>query len=408
MGIPVLIPPPSVSDVYLDLAPMEQTPEMGEATLLLDTIMNVSPLVMNLTEEFSCIISVIIHTAMEVCGYAIPFDDVCIYREILSLCRETSPVCADPLTPAFAGSLSKVLWEAFEKQLDGAHTSTYYDLIYNQIWLVPVEIDLDIITSEQNITVYCWNAYLVEHTLSEIVLRQLYDESYSPAPNNEVYTPTHESTYTLHIPIEGEPYVRGYGDFKFDIGTFSQLVTFSRALPFPALPDNEGPQVGYKFLTVKVTREDLKEQRRPVDCKMRRSYTIQLHARTLKRLEQYLAYADGRFLAIPLANEPFEAETITSGATTITFKRSTSDSFDIHRTPYIFILDPVAWTWEVKQVDSVSDTVITTTAGVVGSYTKPVVFPCIIAYWTKAEWSAPVDGVELYELGFEEYVKDDS
>jgi len=187
----------------------------------------------------------------------------------------------------------------------GIHLYSYFDIIYNQIWLAFKRLDVGLITNDKYFNFYIWNAYLTNRNLTEI-LRQNLDGVYLTSDITGLFKPTQEKQTQIKVTMEGSPVINGDFVFKFDIEDHTLNITGLRVVPMPLtqfISDNFVFKLSYSFATA--INMFLKEQRRLLVDKPLRSLngTVILEQLGASNIINLLDKFGGRLCACSI---PFE------------------------------------------------------------------------------------------------------
>jgi len=392
MGIPVLFQQYEVNDIDIYAEPLEATSQLS-GNIAVDVIVDPLPFVLFSKLMGTCH-HLIVGSALEPEKAEYPFDSDCIYREILSLCRETSPVVADPNLYADAVERpSTSLFDPLEgPDRDFADVYGVFDLYYNQIWLVPTLIDAGLITEEKTYAVHVWNAKMDTVTLVSMSKHNLPDESISPVYSNEDMLPTKELSFTVTIPLKGRPVINGYFQFTFNPIDKYLYIRGKRVIQIIKgaclFGDEPSCTITYNYPVVQITTDKLKQQRRLGAYFLKRNLRIRVDVPVGKeKFFHDIEYGIGRVFAVIV---PYEKMTPTAdnlqNLSTIYVNEDISYYFNLKKSDFIAIVNEPTNEAEVKEISSIDyankriDLAYSVKGDFPKEYTK--IYPCIIGYLT--------------------------
>lgn len=146
--------------------------------------------------------------------------------------------------------------------IEGIRKYSFFDVIYNQIWLAFRKLDVGLISNDKYFNFYIWNAYFTDINLIEI-LRQNLDGVYLTSNITGLFKPTQEKQTQIKVTVDGSPVINGDFIFRFDIEDDILHIPGLRVVPMPItqyISDSFVFKISYS-LAIAVNMF-LKEQRR--------------------------------------------------------------------------------------------------------------------------------------------------
>lgn len=146
----------------------------------------------------------------------------------------------------------------------GNKVSTYSDIFYNRIWIIPSSIDLTGAPTSFSTTVSVWNSYFQEKTMTAVTPNNIFGITFSPTVP-ETFTALEYKNYTLSLTSSVPATVNGFYTFTFSDAEDPTLdISGVLAVAFPFLHDwgNDGTlieRIGY--LTGVIESKNGTEQR---------------------------------------------------------------------------------------------------------------------------------------------------
>jgi hypothetical protein len=241
--------------------------------------------------------------------------------------------------------ISRLPHLGFDAPLQGVITSSFFDIIYNQIWMRETYLNFGSITSDYLYDFYIWNATFQTVNLESVIPTYLDTNIYFLDNLEGNYTPLRYKPTKLIIKQVGPFSVNGYylfdftpptADLKFKIEGFRLFL-----LPFNEYI-SENFELTYNFLVVISQNLFSKEQRRLLIDRSKKQITASFIIDNVGKssIPALLKLLDGVLVAIP-----YSIETLTPvannlfGLTNIYVQEDFSQYFELFRTKFIFIYD---------------------------------------------------------------------
>lgn len=284
------------------------------------------------------------------------------------------------VTSTFANATHTPVAPAYLSQNHTGHLGgSYGDIFYNRILIEPSTIDLGNLVANQTREIKVFNGYFSNRTLESITETNVDGLSLAgdKPPPDVLFGILQERTYTLEILVNGPPSVDASFRFSFTGSDSPTLfVTGSRIVVLPYYidaPANERLQ----WLTGIMVSRNGTEQRTGNRTRPRQMFTTTavLNPNELNRAGNLLHGWRDRLWAIPTWTETRLAETVSSGATTITVDTRYGD----FRTGELAMIWTSPRTFDVFEILSFNQTSITLDRGVNADYVNGMVTPVRIA-----------------------------
>lgn len=171
------------------------------------------------------------------------------------------------------GALTQVNNNPTAKVINGIKATSFFDDYYNDIHIIPSNIDLGIVSSGQNRTVRVFNAYLNSQTLNALTKTTL-DGINITGPAPRVYNPLEEVEYSITALTEGPVNIDGTFNFNWDtIQDMVLPVIGSRAVLFPFIMTPPTAE-RLNWITQVISSENGNEQRIRVRNAPRQSFEV--------------------------------------------------------------------------------------------------------------------------------------
>lgn len=276
-------------------------------------------------------------------------------------------------TPLECGEKDGYIPPALGPRMYGIMGARPEDFMFERIWIIPNEINAQLITAASTYTIALWNAFQRENKVFSAVS--------SLTPDGTAIT-TPSLPYNLQPTAEGQVVITIYKDgpsiqqttYYLTIGGVVYEIPL-RGLRVMALAKllnwATEPEITYTYETSIFQSERLKEQRRSVRDIPNRTLKGEYLVQTTygQQLLNMIQYGHDKLFAVPIIDEAMIPTIITTGGTSITISNSTSDMWNfLNLCSYIGIYEPSTNQVEIHEVDSYTANTITTAANIVNTY----------------------------------------
>ena len=301
----------------------------------------------------------------------------------LGLQEEPDHLEADEASASRAAARAAQNPSAERRSTLGGHLTPIYGFLdfYNRIHIQYTLLDLGNVTGGQVITFWVLNAHLVPRLLSVITETGASGVALTePEPAPYEYQPLEELTYSLTIQTDGPASIDSTFTFNFDVQDLQLHVIGTRLIIFPYEPDGVVTET-LEWATDVLEAHDGTEQRISVrDAPRQRIDFSVITEEGVPDTTLRLALFDwiGRVMGVPIWWEMRALSApVAAGSNTI----SVSTLYGDFRVGGLVMVRGSEDEYEVLGVESMTNTSITFTSDLTGSYdTTAVVMPVRVAY----------------------------
>lgn len=245
----------------------------------------------------------------------------------------------------------------FLKNQIGAKAETFCDIIYDQIWIYPNNINTGLITEDKIERFYIWNAFRNQSvTISDIQKYQLYTETIIDNLVNFILNPLQEKQTAILYPLTGNTTFNGAFIFSFsNINyTLSLQTQGLRVLPIPIIKFVENTlEIIYTFNIIITSNLNLLEQRRLLIDKSKKIIKGQFFVNNIfiYKIYELLDKIGGICCGIPFVIEPLTpTNNILQNLSQIQVKETFNDYIELFNTNYVLLYDDKNNIFEIKEI----------------------------------------------------------
>jgi len=295
---------------------------------------------------------------------------------------------------------------------NGKRVYSYQDIIYNNVWVLPVKLDLGFIVRDLTFEVYLWNSYFTENrTLNET-------EFYGQLSGCELFlgtlplefTPTQEKQGVLDVYVKGDSNIDGYIKFIFDIVDIDLTITGKRVIPVNFVFDCPRMSISYIIKNIKSATQKFKENRRTIVdiVKRRLKFTLEIFDKKLRGiLDNIIRFGQDKTLGIPILIEQMQPTGVDNlqGFTTITVEEDISKMFNLQRADFVGIYNRKTKEFEIVEIESLETPhTINLETAIIGDFPTSItkVYPVILCYLEQFEDSFNSLQLVKYNISFRE------
>ena len=286
-------------------------------------------------------------------------------------------------------------------------------LIYNRIWVEPLEVASGFITEESETNIYIWNAEYGSTATIESLTSVLPDGtsfSLDPADTPLELGIDAEIIYVVTVEKPGPPIQDTYYTITIEGIEYEIYVHGTRVIPIDQEPDwRTPPTYRYRFQTVVASSPTFQEQRRSLTNRMLREalidFTIQNNL--LNRFINDITYGHDKVFGVPIYSEASVLSTqATSGSLTLLLNNTTDYYWNLNNLcTHVIIIDYENDIAEIKEVDTVNSTNIVLSRNLIYTYeVGTVVFPCFFASLKGVKSVSQTDNIETINIEFGEFL----
>lgn len=302
-----------------------------------------------------------------------------------------------PVYEKIYGTVNKVLFSTLPFTKSGAVSKSFYDIVYNQVWIVPDNINAGLVSKDIYQTLIIWNAFRDRNIDISIEKLGLSDNELivSPIPNTLTPDQCHENK--ILIKLVGSFMING--SFNFTLSDFPYIfvikVSGIRVLLLPLTTFFQDNFAVTLSIPVSIsTTWNLKEQRRLVVDKMLKTITASAVKEVTKSsIFNKLERSGGKVAAIPIVTEKIsQVLNDIYGVTSFYINEDVSNYIWLYETSLLFIIDTSSEQMELTSVTSVDATnkVIQVSSPISGHFNKNTteIYPALICTIEKCTTSA--------------------
>lgn len=263
------------------------------------------------------------------------------------------------------------------------------------IIIIPLSLDAGFIIENVVLGFEVWNTKTVIATCTAI--------GYDPdslgmllagaAPTYEI-DPGETEVYVVTVYEEGAPEQSTIINFTIDGEVYPITVIGTRIVPIAYEP-NWGDKISLEWVleTVVFQTERFVEQRRPLLEKPRRSETVTVREdnERAQRFWNLISYGKDKVYGIPIWHEVFWVVNASATDTVLTTAASIEKFWNLqNQCDYVMLYNFVDYTYEVKELASVTNTTITLVAGLSSTHdvNKTVLFPVFLGFVEQIKFSS--------------------
>lgn len=264
-----------------------------------------------------------------------------------------------------------------------SHKGTAREVIFEQIYFSPTEIDLGFIGDDSVHNVYIWNAFLTEEkNLTQLQVVNIAGTSHNVPTPPVIIRPNTEKQYQITVSKSGNAVQSTQYLFTIGSDLFVIVVNGKRITAFPFEGDWVDLKTSYRFNTVISRNKRFTEQRRPLLNLPMRKISLSFMFEKLDQeiffnlVKQYML----KTLGIPLYSEPITPTSNLQGVTTIPVSESLAHYFNLQYATLVLIKSISSFMSEIKEIASLGANSITVTSAVIENFTASdtVIFPVFI------------------------------
>lgn len=268
----------------------------------------------------------------------------------------------------------------------GKYLSSYTDVFYNRIWVIPTSINLDGVPQLYSTSVTIWNSYFTSKTLSSVTPTNLSGINIT-GQTSGTYNPLEYKSYNIALTSSVGAFVDGYYTFTFSNAEDPQLpIAGSLSLAFPYRHNWNSDWVEtYSLKTGLIESHNGKEQVYRLTANPRRSFNMEVLLADKKGVPESnvfrskfynsMAYGKAKSWVVPIWSDVCVLDyDLVNGATTINVDTDNSD-FKVGGYVYLYKSHEE---YEIVTVQSMSSTSLTLTVPIqnnwsTGTYIVPAV-----------------------------------
>lgn len=286
------------------------------------------------------------------------------------------------------------------------------DEIYGRVWVLPAEIDAGFIADQKEYEISVWNAFAVSKQITAIAVNSGdgLDLDYDTLP---ITLPRDgEDIHALSILVAGPPSQDSMYTYTVSGVDYTVSITGQRVVPFVYEPNwAKAVKLSYEFHTLVSRSKTYKEQRRAMQDTPRRKESLEyifLDYLEYSEAKNTLEYAFNKVLVVPIFTETILLLSTVTGNTVI----NTSDTSDMYNyqnlTDFVLVHDFASDLWEVKEVESFTNTTVTFTRAVQETIVKEsaLMYPLMLTTLPKINFQIECGNPVIAGLGaeFTEYI----
>ena len=281
------------------------------------------------------------------------------------------------------------------------------DLIYNQLHLYPLSVELGLLSGAESRSVLLWNA-----TFSAVEMYGVSAASPAGTQLSGVFAgplaPTGVAEGVLEVLASGPARQDTTYTFSTGLGERSLSVTASRVLLFPFMPDwSGGLDMDYAFDTVIARSENGGEQRRPLVKRPLRTLRASVWGDGVngQLLHNLVQQGKDRVFGVPVWQEALDVAEIDATRLAIRTKRPFGDCWNLTRLCNLVMLhERRGGAFLACSVASQDTGTVTVTAPIPELFAGPTtrMVPLFAGILTSAEPSTVSDALETWTVEFRE------
>lgn len=291
-------------------------------------------------------------------------------------------------TDALFGQLVFYPFDFGETATNGARTTSFADIFYNNIWIIPKKINAGFITSPVYYDLLIWNAYFVDKALTEVINHNL-DGVFIVDDVVKTYQALESMQTQIRISNEGSITLHGSIEFKFSQQSFFITIDGTRIVPLPlAYFLSDSYRFKYYFNVVTSANMLLKEQRRIVVDKYLREIDARVFIDKLGKTSaiNYFDNIGGKLCGIGIPHEKMtQVANDLYGLTNIYVNEDIANYIELQNCNLLMLFDTETTKVELALIDSIntSQKLITLKYAIRGHFLKnsTIIYPafmCIV------------------------------
>ena len=316
------------------------------------------------------------------------------------------PLNTFPSGNSKSGFLNKKINVQHLHNKNGAVSESYKDIMYNNLWLKPIYLNMGMISKDLSYDVYVWNTKDNQVTLNELTYYNTSGCEVLTGTLPQTYQSTEEKHYTLQVYKNGDAIVDGYALFDFDIYDYYLDLKGKRLVDGKFACKGNNIKIPYSFTNTKsVTSKQVEERRNIIDV-IKRKISFSLITKEKSYIDNSIRYGQDKVFGIPIIIEPVHTTNTgdLQGVQDIYIQEDMTNMYNMQKTEYISFYNPANGDFEINEVSSIDNTnkIIHLGAPVVGSYTSPLIFPVMLCYLEDYSLSIKTKDISKYNFTFRE------
>lgn len=285
------------------------------------------------------------------------------------------------------------------------------ELIYNRVWVEPLEVDAGFITEDVDTEIHFWNAKYEDKSYVSNVTSVLPDGTTFELTDYPFYLGVDEERiYDITTLKDGPPIQDTYYNVTIEGLVYSIYVYGTRVIPVDQEPDwGTPPKIRYRYQTVIATSPTYKEQRRSLTNRIMRDAIISFIIQDvlLTRFHHNIMYGHDKVFGIPIYSETSVlSAAANTGTVTLTLAGDCSKHWNLNqKATHVIIADYSNDKVEIKEIASLASQQIVLERQLVNDFTiGSVVFPCFFGTLKAVRNLSATDNTDAIDIEFQEFL----